>query len=339
VNPTEPPHPPHFPAPVRVSVVAGGPEAALMAARLAQGLASGARPERVGVIAEVPSPEPDPAVSWIAIAAIEGERTEGCGCCRSRLDLVSSIRLLVERPRPVERIIVVVDPARDISTVTQTVLSDPDLQRLVELDGVIVTVDAVAAATRLAVEAPFAGALELQRLSIADRIVVSRADDVTDDALGRLLRSVRTVNRFGFIAVPAITPVDMGLLVDLHAWHGAPLVGPNNAAEPIVLAPGDVLPMTVRCEVDGVLDPDAMDEWFDRLLAEHGIRLLRLQGAVSVAGQPHRVCCHGVRSFASSHSEIEHLPEHRSNHSLVVVVGYHLDAESLRSTFVAALAH
>ncbi len=325
-------------AAVRVTVVAGGPEATLLAARLANGLAGSASPERIGVIAEVPSPEPEPSVSWITMTAIEGERTEGCACCRSRLDVVDAVRLLLERPRPVDRIIVVVDPTRDVSTVNQTILSDPDLQRLVELDAVISSVDAVAMSTRLAVELPVAGALELQRLAVADRILVSRADELTNDALGRVMRSVRTVNRFGIIAAPALVPVDMGMLVDLHAWHGVPMIGPANAHEPLHVGPGDDVPMTVRCEVEGLLDPEAIDAWFDRLIGQYGARLLRLQGAVAVVGEPHRVCCQGVRSYASSHSEAEHLPRERSTHSLVAVVGYGLDALSLRSSFLSALA-
>lgn len=323
---------------VRVTIVAGGPESTLLAARLATGLAACSVPELVGVIAEVGSPKPDASVPWITISAAEDEQTEGCPCCGIRRDIVSSTRLLLERPCPVDRIIVLVDPGRDVSLVTQTVLSDPDLQRLVELDGVIVTVDAVALATRLAVEMPFAGAFELHRLAVADRIIVSGADELTDDALGRVMRSVRTINRFGIIAAPALMPLDIGALVDLHAWHGAPMVGPANASEPLLVSPQDDIPMTVRCEVEGLLDPNAIGEWFDCLITKYGTRLLRLQGAVAVVGENHRVCCHGVRSYASRHSEVEHLPPHRSAHSLVVVVGYQLDAQSLRSSFLAALA-
>jgi G3E family GTPase len=133
-------------------------------------------------------------------------------------------------------------------------------------------------------------------------------------------------------------PIDMGTLVDLHAWHGVPMIGPANEPEPLLVGPDDDVPMTVRCEVEGLLDPDAIDAWFDRLIGQYGVRLLRLQGAVAVVGEPHRVCCQGVRSYASSHSEAEHLPRERSTHSLVAVVGYGLDALSLRSSFLSALA-
>jgi G3E family GTPase len=320
-----------------VTVVAGGVEAALLAARLGCGLMDATHPERVAVIAEAPPPEDVGGLDWLTIDAIEGERTAGCVCCRSRLDLVRALRLLVERPQPVDRAIVLVDPVRDASTVTQTLLAEPEMQRLVDLDAVLATVDARIMATRLALDLPFGGALELQRLAVADRVIVSRASDATGDALARLMRSLRTVNRLGFIAAPSITPLDMGRLVDLRAWHGAPTLATTALREPLIADDGNV-PVTVHCEVDGALDAAAVDEWFDRVIAQHGSRLLRLQGAVSVLGQEHRTCCRGVRSFAISHSEVEHPAGRRSARSVVALVGYGLDADTLRDDFAATRA-
>lgn len=320
-----------------VSVIAGGPEAALLAARLGGGLVTATQPERVAVVAETEPPEDVGDLVWLTIDAIEGERTEGCSCCRARLDLVRALRLLLERPRPAERVLVLVDPARDTATVTQTLLAEPELQRLVDLDGVIATVDATALATRLAVGLPFGDELELQRLAVADRILVSRAIDITDEALGRVMRSLRTVNRLGYLAAPSLTPLDMAVLVDLRAWHGAPVLGSSRLQEPMVAADGH-LPVTVHCELDGLLDPEAVDEWFDRVIAQHGPRLLRLQGAVAVRGHEHRVCCRGVRSFAISHSEDEHPADQRSERSVVALVGYGLDADTLRDEFASTRA-
>jgi G3E family GTPase len=277
-------------------------------------------------------------VTWLTCTAIEGERTEGCPCCRCRLDLVAAIRLLVERPLGAQRILIVVDAGRDISTVNQTILSDPDLQRLVELDGVIATIDSVAASTRLAMGLPFADEPELQRIAVADRIVIARAIAVTDESLGAVMRAARTINRFGLITAPTVLPVDVESLVDIRAWHGAPTIAPDVLSEQVIVAADGELPMTVSCEVDGELDPEAIEEWFDQVIGQYGAQLLRLQGAVSVAGDELRVCCRGVRSYASSHSEADHVAGHRSAHNLVALVGYRLDAEALRSTFLATVA-
>lgn len=318
---------------VPVTVIAGRDEAALLAVRLGVGLASGQVSERVTVIAETAPPEAAPGVDWLVLGAVEGERTEDCACCRSRVDLVQAIRLAVERPLPAQRVLVLVDPSRDLATVTQTLLSEPDVQRLADLDAVIAAVDAVALGTRLALDLPLEEDLGLQRLAVADRVLVARAIDLTDDALGRVLRAVRTVNRFGYVAVPSVAPVDMAALVDLRAWHGAPTIATTSLSEPFHLDEGDECPITVHCEVEGLLDPDAVETWFDRLIAAHGPRLLRLQGAVAVTGQDARVCCRGVRSFAVSHSEDEHPPSGRSGRSVVAIVGYGLDADVLRREF------
>jgi len=321
-----------------VTVIAGGHEAAVLAARLAVGLRDGVCPERVAVVAEVAAPEPVGEVAWHVVRPVEGSRTEGCGCCRVRLDLVDATRLVLERPTPPQRVIVFASESSDVSTITQTLLSEPAMQRLVELDGVVVTVDAVARSTRVALGLPFDDELGLARLAVADRVLVSRADDVTDDALGTVMRSLRTINRFGFIAAPAVSPIDMSAIVDLRAWHGAPLIGSDQMVEPLVVADDTRWPVTVRCEMDGFCDADAVDEWFDHLIARHGSRLLRLQGAVAVDGHEHRVCCRGVRSFAISHSETEHPADERSPRSIVAVVGYGLDADAVRAEFEATRA-
>lgn len=323
---------------VPVTVIAGDDEAPVLAVRMCAALAQIKPSEKVAVVAEMPSPEPFPFGEWLVIEAVVGERTPDCPCCRGRLDVVEALRLLIERPRPVDRVLLVVHPERDLMPVTQTLVSDPDALRLADLDGVVTTVDSVPIATRLAMDLPLGDRRMLGRVAVADRIVIARATAVTPEVLHRVARTLRTLNRFGYIAAPAVEPLDVATLIDLKAWHGAPRLGPASMSESITVEHSDHLPVTVTCEVDGELDPTAVDEWFDRLIAQHASRLLRLQGAVTVQGDEHRVCCRGVGSFAMSHSEDDHLPEQRSSHSVVAVVGYGLDPEVLREEFEATKA-
>ena len=327
-----------MPRRVPVTIVTGDAEAAVLAVRICDA-ASQTRPtERIAVVAELPPPEPFGQGEWLIFDVIEGERTRNCPCCRGRLDVVTALRLVIERPRPVDRVLVVVGPDRDLMPVTQTLLCDPDALRLAELDGVVASVDAVPMATRLALELPVGDRRMLGRVAVADRIVIARATDVTPEVLHRVARTLRTVNRLAYIAAPAVDPVDVNTLLDLQAWHGAPRIGPASISESLVLEQPADLPITVTCEVDGELDPTAVDEWFDRLIAQHASRLLRLQGAVKVEGDEHRVCCRGVGSFAISHSEDEHPPGQRSPSSIVAIVGFELDADVLRREFEATRA-
>ena len=316
---------------VPVTVVTGGAEASLLVHRMRLGLAD----DPIGVLSGNAGAAADDIHEWLRLQPVEGSRSSGCACCRVRLDLVEGLRLLVDRRVRPERVIVLLDALDDLSTALQTLLSDPDLQRLVELDGVIQTVDAVALSTRVRLGLPFGAQPELERLAIADRVLVVRGDELVDEALHSVMVGLRTVAGFGLTAVPSIWPVAVKELVGLNAWHGAPAVQPRIVSAPVVVEHGCERPDTVYCEVDGELDPDAVEEWLDEIVAVNASRILRLQGAVRVAGQEFRVCLRGVRSFATSHSELMHPVDQRSTRSIVAVAGYGLDAAAIRSGFDA----
>ena len=316
---------------VPVTVVTGGPEAAPLVHRMRLAMAA----DPVGVLSGTGVAVAGNMHEWLRLQPVEGWRSPGCACCRVRLDLVEGLRLLVDRRVRPERVIVLLGPLDDLSTALQTLLSDPDLHRLVELDGVVATADAVALSTRVRLGLPFGGQSELERLAVADRVLIVRGDELVDEALHSVMVRLRSVARFAIAAVPSIWPLAVQQLVDLNAWHGAPGVQPLIVSEPIVVDDVDHLPATVCCEVDGELDPDAVEEWLDEIVAVDASRILRLQGAVRVAGQEFRVCIRGVRSFASSHSELMHPIDQRSNRSVVAIAGYGLDADAIRSGFLA----
>ena len=316
---------------VPLTVVTGGPEAALLVHRMRLAMAA----DPVGVLSGTTVGAAGNMQEWLRLPPVEAWRSSACACCRVRLDLVDGLRLLVDRRVRPERVIVLLDALDDLPTALQTLLSDPDMQRLVELDGVIATVDAVALSTRVQLGLPFGSQPELERLAVADRVLVVRGDELVDDALHGVMVRLRAIAGFALTAVPSIWPLAVQQLVGLNAWHGAPAAHPMIVNEPIVVDDGTGTPVTVCCEVEGELDPDAVEEWLDEIVAINASRILRLQGAVRVAGQEFRVCLRGVRSFASSHSELTHPVDQRSARSVVAIAGYGLDADAIRSGFTA----
>ena len=268
-----------------------------------------------------------------------GERAPGCPCCRLRLDLIDAVATLVRRrSRPSHIVVAVPDVAGDpaassVTTVAHTVLSDPDLRRWVRLDGVVTTLDAVPAVTRLRTGTAAFDPIDAERLAIADRVLVARADQVIDSSLIELRHLVEQHNRIGAVLAPAVERVAARQLMSIDAWHGAPLV--RAMAAPVV-RPDDPpvagvagAPDLVVIEQHGVLDPGGVEEWLDEVLTQHAPRLLRLQGALAVDGAPGRVCCHGVGSYAMSHPEHEHPAGRRSDTSVVVLIGHGLPADEL----------
>ena len=250
-------------------------------------------------------------------------RTPGCECCAIREDLIASVIRAVRRTEPPEQLLVVVDPSTDdLLTVISTLLSSFEISRRCSLDSVVVHLDAVEMATRLATAGRVVDVELEPAVAIADLLIVSGFDRVTQSAR----RSVSTAlhERAGFARSVESTG-DRILENPLDAWHGAPTAR-------LVAAEREGTPSTVVLRVADPLDPDAIDEWLNLLVAQHASRLFRMQGALSVAGNDERVCCFGVRSFAVSHSESEH-PRHRSTESVLAVCGVGLDAQELAASF------
>lgn len=267
-----------------------------------------------------------------------GERSAGCPCCRDRLDLIDAVMAhLRRRSRPTHVLIAVPGPSQDrgdateadprssVTTVAHTVLSDPDLGRHVRLDGVLTSLDAVAAITRVRTGEVLGGPTELERLAVADRLVVGRADQIADDAFAELVSVLRGVNRIAPVLAPTITPVRPAQLLGIDAWHGAPMVTTAGAE----LEMPHAAPHTVVLDQQGTLDAGGVEEWLDDVIRRHAPRLHRLQGALSVEGRSHRMCCHGVGSYAMSHPEHEDRPDRRTGSSLVVLIGEGLPAAEL----------
>ena len=283
---------------------------------------------------------PGPAHSgpgWLSLPAVTGQRTPDCGCCQARLDIVDGLRIMVERPTPPSCIVVWVGDDHDIATVVRTVLSDPDLARLIRLDSVIATVDAPTLSTRLALNLPLADRHQAEQLAIADRVMVMESQHVTAGTRQQVIRAISTINRVGFIIDPGLDRVGWSDLCDIDGWHGAPLTTPRTAGIATHTHLADELE-TITCWVNGAVNPPVFDAWINDIVMGNSSRILRLQGALRINGQAERTCLRGVRSFVSSHSESEHAAHRRSRHSVLAIVGNDLDAPEIRSGFMSTLA-
>jgi G3E family GTPase len=284
----------------------------------------------------------------ILIEADVAHRTPGCPCCAMRLDVVVGLLRAVRRARRPRRILLLAGPGDDLTTITYTLLSDADLARHVRLDGVVMALDAVATATRIAGAGPLGSSLEVDALAAADVIMLGRSRELTSDGFGRLVATLRSINLVGSVCAPsrsvgrgdarddavADRPV-AGLVTELDAWHGAPAIDAQISALTPSFQGGREGPATVVLRQHAPLDPEAVDAWLEQLVDTHARRLLRMQGALSVVSVPERVCCHGVRSFAMSHSENADPATSRRHESLVVVVGHGLDVAELADGFAA----
>jgi len=104
----------------------------------------------------------------------------GCICCNIRTDLIQAVLRLVARASPPEHIVIESSGVADPAGIVKTFL-DPELWRIVQLDGVIAVVDAEQT-PRLEEQE---GDLARRQVAGADIIVLNKVDLVDESALSR----------------------------------------------------------------------------------------------------------------------------------------------------------
>jgi len=253
----------------------------------------------------------------------------GCVCCAVRDDLSETLlslhtQLLGGEITPFSRVVIETSGLADPSAVVATLLRDPALSRRFVLDAVIVTVDAAHSMSQLA-QQPEA----LRQVLLADRLLITKADLVDDDALNALRAALTRQNPAAsqhLCEHGRIAPSDV-LGLGMHAadnvadvtlrWHDAPahtqspryrsVCHTHGSAActdcvPLTLLPGEGVGAPHRADVtahcitlETPLDWDVLSSWLGAVVFHHGNELLRLKGLVDVAGEAGPVVVHGVQ--------------------------------------------
>jgi G3E family GTPase len=254
--------------------------------------------EAVAVLSASATPPPFPGAEPVVVADEEVvERSPGCVCCAVRSDVVRVLRNLAGRRRRPARVIVETSGIADVATVEQTLLADPALRRLVVLDGVVTTVDAGVWSVRATTGRPADPVVE-EQVALADVVVVTRPDRLTDEALDGVRRRLHGRNRLGrtLLARPGerLSP----LLLDVAR------------ADPVRLADrlDQLPPGRIGCRAGGIetlvlaapgrLDRSRVEQWVEGVHHRHGRGLLRFHAVLALADgeQPAaRVVYRGLR--------------------------------------------
>ncbi len=305
-------------------------------------LAAG-RGEQVAVVSASLSPPPYPGAHLVVAADEEVvERLPGCPCCAVRHDLVQVLRNLGERHRRPARVIVETSAVADIATLEQTLMGDPALRRLVTLDAVITTVDASAWSVRLTVRGPADRAVD-EQLALADIVLVTRVELLSEDGFDAVVRSLRQRNRLGRVclalpgrALPSAL-LDVGRsdptrLADRLEQLSLGQIGCNAAGiHTLVLA------------LPGHLDADRVDEWLENVMHRHGRGLLRFHAVLALAPGSESG---GSEVYRGVRGHLDHDPDPRYASqaggqwpvSWLAFMGRGIDLEELESSLAGCLA-
>jgi G3E family GTPase len=248
----------------------------------------------------------------------------GCLCCTVRGDLIATLEDLLRkrdngRITPFRRVVIETTGLADPAPILHAVLYHPYLSMRYAVEGVVTVVDAVNGSATLD-----AYMEAVKQAAVAERIVLAKADLVTDQAdLARLRERLHNLNP-GATILAADAPADViisgglfdleGKVADVAEWlkaeaveeaehrshahqHGHHHHGHGHAHE----HHHDVNRHDERIRAfcltsDQPVPQGTLDMFLDLLRSSQGAKLLRVKGLVALAEDPeHPVVIHGVQ--------------------------------------------
>ncbi|MFR0714755.1 GTPase [Enterobacterales bacterium BD_CKDN230030183-1A_HGKHYDSX7] len=261
----------------------------------------------------------------------------GCVCCSIHGDLTRALYLLLERLDAGEiafdRLVIECTGLADPAPVAQTFFVDEELRERYLLDGIITLVDAAHADTHLA------QTIAQAQVGFADRLLLSKTDLVTPEALQALRERLGRINGRAAIGVVEHGRIDLAELLDVRGFNLNPDLGvaPRPTLRPILkpATPDRISTLVLRSETP--LDIDRLSDFMNELLENHGKQLLRYKGVLNIAGDDRRLVFQGVLKLYGFDWDAE-WAEGEARESMMVFIADDLPEEAIRAGF-EALSH
>jgi G3E family GTPase len=274
----------------------------------------------------------------------------GCICCTVRGDLVDTMTAMIRRRDrgeipPFSRVAIETTGLADPAPILHTIMGEPSLTPLYRLDRVVTTVDAVNALSQL--DAHYESA---KQAALADRLILTKTDLVTDAVRDAVLARLKSLN-----PLAPVTRVVMGKVDPDTIFRDDPTADTARAGR-----------LAVASSLGHDHDHDHEDEDADHLAHHHGIStvsltrdepvawprlrawlvslatlkgpdLLRVKGIVNVAGRAGPVVIHGVQHVFHPPVELKSWPD-QDRRTRIVFITRNIKAADLARSFTAAMA-
>ena len=197
----------------------------------------------------------------------------GCACCDALADLIKLLRKICDdRSRThsnqtrLARIVLETSGLAEPGQIVAAIRADPILVHHIVVNEVVVVVDALNALAQLRSEP-----LGRRQIEVADRLIVTKVDEVEDGALVRLLATLRSLNPGASISGAA-----KGLTSELPPPDDAEPEPLPNLSDATCRPP--IFP--TRLAIDETIDWTAFGVWLSALLHARGDDVLRVKGVV-----------------------------------------------------------
>ena len=276
----------------------------------------------------------------------------GCLCCSVRSDLIETLQAMRRKAERGEvpafdRVVIETTGLADPGPILQAFMAEPSVTSHFQLDGVIVTVDAVNAGSTLGRHGE-----AVRQAAVADRILLTKTDlappaqaMAVEVDLARLnpavpiLRTMpgKTIDPallFGLALYdPSSKSADVRRWLDwdrapAHAGHGRP-----RAARPVAddASRHDARIRSTSLVFEAPIAGEALDRWLNSLLRFRGPDLLRFKAIVNVAELPGPLVLHGVQHVIHPPVMLKEWPSD-DRRTRMVFITHDIDEDALRAS-------
>lgn len=264
------------------------------------------------------------------------ELNNGCICCKIRGDLVEVLgRLARQRARGeylFDRVIIETTGLADPAPIAQTFFVEETVSDDYELDGIVTVVGAPHISRQL-----IDNHEAVDQVAFADRILVSKADLVTNRDLREIEARIRAINASASVAFCNFGSADLETLLDIHGFElkNALKIEPDFFGDLTHTHSDGVTSFVYQTERN--FDAEAITNFFQDLINEHGPELLRYKGILAYAGFKSKVVLQGVHMIMTSDLG-EKWTAGEPRKSNLLFIGRGLPEEKLRRALDGCLA-
>ncbi len=239
----------------------------------------------------------------------------GCVCCAVRGDLVEALNRLYEQMRTdqipeLTRVILETSGLADPAPIAHTLMTEDELFRLYQLDGIVTTVDA-----ELAIEQLKQYFETAKQIAVSDRIILTKTDRASDAQIEAVRTKIRDLNPAAEMVSVISGQTETDLLIGVSAFepvatkqHAEDWLSSDQYHKGHDCAGHDCTHHDHHHEhehtqgirafsltFDEPLDGQKLSFALELLRMTHGDKLLRVKGILNVANEPLPFVVHGVQ--------------------------------------------
>ncbi len=274
----------------------------------------------------------------------------GCMCCSGEspgselervLDQLLSMTSVDGGTLPFEYVLIETSGLADPAPIAQVLWRHEMAGSPLVLDGVVALVDAAHVMRHLRPSGPFAFTRRRpeveKQLAMADRVVLNKADLVSDAEISAVEAAVGAINPSAVLMRARHADVPIDALLDNAAFsEGVHLERKlQMLAAPVEADHGGASVGTVSLSCKGEVEWRRLQGWLQELVAARHEDLYRLKGVLAIAGEARRFVVHGIHAQVQGTygGEWGATEERRC---ALVLIGRGLERAPLESAFLAA---